>query len=96
MHSENGITENDMPETGAPEENKENLSSPSSAQSKRKRKKHNSALLAIAKARSEATHRTTNGASDGLHPIGTNITYKDGEGYYKSNPVFIALVTQNV
>ena len=85
MHTENLITEkdapeNNTPETGAPEENKENLNDPSSAQSQRKRKKHNSALLAIAKARSEATHRTSNGASDGLHPIGTNITYKDGEG----------------
>jgi hypothetical protein len=47
-----------------------------SARPEVKRKKHNSALLAVAKARSEAIHKAGTSFSDGLHPIGTNITYK--------------------
>ncbi len=45
-----------------------------------KRKKHNSALLAVAKARSGSVHRAANFFSEGHHPIGTNISYKKGGG----------------
>jgi hypothetical protein len=82
MHTENLITEDDTLDTDIPENktvetDEKNLEKPG----KKKRKRHNSAMLAVAKARNEAIHRADNALEDGsFHPIGTNITYKNGGG----------------
>jgi hypothetical protein len=82
MNLNNLITEDDTQKQDLPE-NKAGEGSEQGAEKpvKKKRKRLYSALPAVAKARNEAIHSSGHSTSDGgLHPTGTNITYKKGEG----------------
>jgi hypothetical protein len=82
MHINNLITEDDTAGMDPKKTILEVTADPDTEKPiKKKRKRHNSAMLTIAKARNEAVHTTASTFAEGdSHPIGTNITYKKGGG----------------